>query len=58
MADAKFSFQEKGRIYSPAWMSPEGWIDFISKSKKPYFSVIYFNLNLLQLYKRNQATEI
>ncbi|KAK7602548.1 hypothetical protein V9T40_008137 [Parthenolecanium corni] len=23
MADAKFSFQEKGRIYSPAWMSPE-----------------------------------
>ena len=24
MADAKFSFQEKGRIYQPAWMSPEG----------------------------------
>jgi integrin-linked kinase len=24
MADAKFSFQEKGRIYYPAWMSPEG----------------------------------
>lgn len=23
MADAKFSFQEKGRIYSPAWMAPE-----------------------------------
>lgn len=23
MADAKFSFQEKGRIYQPAWMSPE-----------------------------------
>ncbi|CAH1119591.1 unnamed protein product [Phaedon cochleariae] len=23
MADAKFSFQEKGRIYYPAWMSPE-----------------------------------
>ncbi|EEZ99715.1 integrin-linked protein kinase isoform X1 [Tribolium castaneum] len=23
MADAKFSFQEKGRIYHPAWMSPE-----------------------------------
>lgn len=25
MADTKFSFQEVGRIYSPAWMSPEGW---------------------------------
>lgn len=24
MADAKFSFQEKGRVYYPAWMSPEG----------------------------------
>jgi integrin-linked kinase len=24
MADTKFSFQEVGRIYSPAWMSPEG----------------------------------
>lgn len=24
MADAKFSFQEKGRSYYPAWMSPEG----------------------------------
>ncbi|XP_059050666.1 integrin-linked protein kinase [Achroia grisella] len=23
MADAKFSFQEKGRIYQPAWMAPE-----------------------------------
>lgn len=24
MADSKFSFQEKGRVYYPAWMSPEG----------------------------------
>lgn len=23
MADAKFSFQEVGRVYEPAWMSPE-----------------------------------
>lgn len=23
MADAKFSFQEKGRVYKPAWMAPE-----------------------------------
>ncbi|XP_076367402.1 scaffold protein ILK-like [Tachypleus tridentatus] len=23
MADAKFSFQEKGKMYSPAWMAPE-----------------------------------
>lgn len=23
MGDCKFSFQEKGRIYQPAWMSPE-----------------------------------
>ena len=24
MADYKFSFHEKGREYSPAWMAPEG----------------------------------
>ena len=29
MADSKFSFQEIGRIYEPAWMSPE------ALSKKP-----------------------
>lgn len=23
MSDAKFSFQERGRVYRPAWMSPE-----------------------------------
>lgn len=23
MADAKFSCQERGRVYAPAWMSPE-----------------------------------
>lgn len=23
MGDAKFSFQEHGRLYQPAWMSPE-----------------------------------
>ncbi|XP_013172596.1 PREDICTED: integrin-linked protein kinase [Papilio xuthus] len=23
MADSKFSFQERGRVYAPAWMSPE-----------------------------------
>jgi hypothetical protein len=23
MADAKFSFQEKGKIYQPAWVAPE-----------------------------------
>lgn len=23
MADCKFSFQERGRVYNPAWMSPE-----------------------------------
>ena len=23
MADAKFSFQEKGKIYHPAWVAPE-----------------------------------
>ena len=29
MADCKFSFQEKGRVYQPAWMSPEA----LSKSR-------------------------
>jgi hypothetical protein len=23
MADAKFSFQEKGKMYQPAWIAPE-----------------------------------
>ena len=23
MADAKFSFQEKGKMYHPAWIAPE-----------------------------------
>lgn len=27
MADAKFSFQCPGRMYSPAWMAPEGTIN-------------------------------
>lgn len=26
MADAKFSFQEKGKLYAPQWFSPEGKI--------------------------------
>lgn len=25
MADFKFTFQERARVYYPAWMSPEGW---------------------------------
>lgn len=33
MADAKFSFQDKGRLYYPAWMSPEG----SKKLKIPFF---------------------
>lgn len=24
MSDAKFGFQDKGKLYHPAWMSPEG----------------------------------
>lgn len=24
MADYKFSFHEKGKVYNPAWMAPEG----------------------------------
>lgn len=29
MADTKFSFQEVGRLYSPAWMAPEGIFNLI-----------------------------
>lgn len=29
MADTKFSFQERGRLFSPAWMSPEGTLGFV-----------------------------
>lgn len=25
MADYRFSFHEKGKVYAPAWMAPEGW---------------------------------
>ena len=41
MADAKFSFQEKGRVYYPAWMSPEGnkYIYFL---KLPHISMVIF----------------
>lgn len=37
MADTKFSFQEVGRIYSPAWMSPEGSNCFFLIWKKNQF---------------------
>lgn len=30
MADAKFSFQCPGRMYSPAWMAPEGIYSLLS----------------------------
>lgn len=30
MADTKFSFQERGRFYSPAWMAPEGDLILLS----------------------------
>lgn len=42
MADAKFSFQEKGRIYSPAWMSPEGKFDLELPPKA--ISLVIFQL--------------
>ena len=28
MGDAKFSFQEKGKSYAPAWSAPEGEVNF------------------------------
>ena len=34
MADAKFSFQEKGRVYYPAWMSPEGKLNICKWSRQ------------------------
>jgi acyl-CoA-binding protein len=38
MADAKFSFQEKGRVYYPAWMSPEGKVE--DCRSRQYVSVV------------------
>lgn len=32
MADTKFSFQEKARMYYPAWMAPEGKLSKIRKN--------------------------
>lgn len=40
MADTKFSFQEVGRLYSPAWMSPEGEI-FLSKANSDVVLTVY-----------------
>ena len=37
MADAKFSFQEKGKMYHPAWIAPEV---IISHDKPIVFLVI------------------
>lgn len=42
MADAKFSFQCPGRMYSPAWMAPEGIYKFFSHSSVVVFLLIWY----------------
>lgn len=37
MADAKFSFQCPGRMYSPAWMAPEGIFSLFLLFPSSYF---------------------
>jgi hypothetical protein len=40
MADAKFSFQEKGKMYHPAWIAPEVYIDRMKKRKSYHHEFI------------------
>lgn len=47
MADAKFSFQEKGRIYYPAWMSPDG-NTFMYHFYKFVLFIVYIRMNLME----------
>uniref|UniRef100_A0AAQ6ANM8 Protein kinase domain-containing protein n=1 Tax=Amphiprion ocellaris TaxID=80972 RepID=A0AAQ6ANM8_AMPOC len=50
MADAKFSFQCPGRMYSPAWMAPEGIYSFVLLCL--WFSFSLFAVLLWELVTR------
>lgn len=57
MADAKFSFQCPGRMYSPAWMAPEGIYSPIGSSQTcllpfPFIFLIFSFLPLSALQKK------
>ena len=44
MADYKFSFHERGKVYNPAWMAPEG----------KQLMNMHFSYNLLTLFRTSQ----
>lgn len=58
MADAKFSFQCPGRMYSPAWMAPEGIYSLFSS----FLSVEWFSWCLpgvlLMLQDKNKLSDL
>ena len=49
MADAKFSFQEKGKMYHPAWIAPEVKIFTIKNIKD------FLMMNIFQALKKSPA---
>ena len=49
MADAKFSFQEKGKMYHPAWIAPEVKIFTIKNIKD------FLIMNIFQALKKSPA---
>jgi integrin-linked kinase len=48
MADAKFSFQDKGKFYHSAWMSPEAL-----RKKQSEINLKAADIGVLQLYFGN-----
>lgn len=52
MADSKFSFQEVGRIYDPAWMSPEALTKKPSEINQEASDMWSFSIILWELATR------
>lgn len=52
MADSKFSFQEVGRIYDPAWMSPEALTKKLSEINQEASDMWSFSIILWELATR------
>ena len=52
MADAKFSFQEKGKMYHPAWIAPE----VIILHYNPILAISYIIIGSKEELVRNQQS--
>lgn len=55
MGDYKFSFHERGKLYAPAWMSPEGkrgYAFFSSEIMRIPIRKYYIQFNIVHFRKR------